>query len=80
MRKKLLITTAQTDQHLCLSLLLVSVSFQHRDQISSKTPIKSLHAHGDLLVTMVSNLDPDQARQNVGPHPIPSCLALSFCP
>ena len=61
MRKKILISTAQTDQHLCLSLLLVSVSFHHRDRILSKVAIKSLHAHGDLLVTIVNNLDPDQA-------------------
>ena len=67
MRKKLLITTAQTDQHLCLSLLLVNVSFHHRDRISSKVATKSLQAHGDLQVTIVNNLNPDQARQNVGP-------------
>ena len=53
--------------------------FHHRDQISSKVAIKSLHAHGDLLVTIVNNLDRDKARQNVGPDPIPSCLTLSFC-
>ena len=79
MRKKLLIITAQTDQHLCLSLLLVSVSFHHRDRISSKVAIKSSHAHGDLQVTVMNNLDPDQARQIVGPDPIPSRLTLSFC-
>ena len=48
--------------------------------MSSKVAIKSLHSHGHLLVTIVNHLDPDQARQNVGPDPIQSYLTLSFCP
>ena len=48
--------------------------FNPHQEISS-----SLHARGDfcrLSVTISNSLDPDQARQNVGPDLDPNSLAL----
>ena len=42
-------------------------------------PVNSFPASGDfcyLLITFANGLDPDQARQNVGPDLDPNCLTL----
>ena len=45
----------------------------------SRTRVYSFPASGDfchLLITFANSLDPDQARQNVGPDLVPKCLTL----
>ena len=50
--------------------------FNRQDYLSS---INTFLASGDfcrLLITFANSLDPDQARQNVGPDLDPNCLTL----
>ena len=51
----------------------------HGQQDTHTILINSFPASGDfcsLLITFANSLDPDQARQNVGPDLDPNCLPL----
>ena len=54
-----------------------SQGFSQKEVSTSCFVFNSLPARGDfccLLITFANSLDPDQARQNVGPDPDPNCL------
>ena len=51
----------------------------HSAVLENRGPLNSFPASDDfchLLITFANNLDPDQARQNVGPDLDPNCLTL----
>ena len=54
-----------------------SQGFSHKVVSTSCFVFNSLPARDDfcgLLITFANSLDPDQARQNVGPDLVPNCL------
>ena len=60
-------------RYMCIELM------QYCLLLSYTIHINSFHASGDLcrlLITFANSLDPDQARQNVGPDLDPNCLTL----